>query len=49
MFQNVDKCVSAEFETRTAVFAESAAFWEIILSTGKYLPKFRNLQRRSVS
>jgi hypothetical protein len=47
-FEYVDKDVSAEFEVRTAVFAENAAFWEIIVPIGKYLPKFRNLQGRSV-
>jgi hypothetical protein len=49
MFEYVDKGVSAEFEIRTAVFAENAILCEIIVSIGKHLPKFRNLQGQSVS
>jgi len=49
MFEYVYNGVSAEFEIRTAVFAENAIFCEIIVSIGKHLPKFRNLQGRSVS
>ena len=48
MFEYVHKGVSAEFEIRTAVFAENIIFCEIIVSMGKHLPKFRSLQGQSV-
>jgi hypothetical protein len=44
----VDKGVSAESEVRAPVFAANVVFWEVIVSIGKYLPKFRNHQGRSV-
>lgn len=49
MFEYVDKGASAEFEIRTAMFAENAVFCVIIVSIGKHLQKFRNHQGQSVS